>query len=110
MKRFSPARYMTLYGVVVGIAGIIGFVTSGSAVSLVSSGVFAALSLLAGFGLGRGLAWARPLGLFTVSALGLFFMTRVVQGSPFPALAIVGLSLISLAMLLDKSLPTPPQG
>jgi uncharacterized membrane protein (UPF0136 family) len=107
MKKFSPARYMTTYGVVVIVAGLIGFVTSNSAVSLISSGIFGMMALVSGYGLGKKLPFARPLGLLTVSLLGLFFMWRVVQGSPFPALAIVGLSLVGLAFLLDKTPENP---
>jgi uncharacterized membrane protein (UPF0136 family) len=111
MKKFSPARYMTLYGVVVMVAGLIGFLTSGSAASLISSGIFGVMALIAGYGLGKNLGFAKPLGLFTVSLLGLFFMWRTVQGSAFPALAIVGLSLIGLAFLLDKRIEVtePPK-
>lgn len=101
MKKFTPARYMNLYAAIVLISGLIGFFTSGSAISLISSGIFGAMALLSGYALGKNLRWAKPLGLATTSILGLFFMWRVVQGSPFPALAIVGLSLIGLALLLD---------
>jgi uncharacterized membrane protein (UPF0136 family) len=107
MKKFSPARYMTLYGVVVIVAGVIGFITSGSAASIISSGIFGVMALISGYGIQKKLAFARPLGLLTVSLLGLFFMWRVAQGSPFPALAIVGLSLVGLAFLLDKTSDTP---
>jgi uncharacterized membrane protein (UPF0136 family) len=93
---------MTLYGVIVIFAGLIGFFTSSSLVSLVSSAIFGALALLVGYGLKQQTTWAKSLGLFTTGILGVFFMWRVVQGSPFPALAIVGLSLIGLAMLLEN--------
>jgi uncharacterized membrane protein (UPF0136 family) len=100
---------MTLYGAVVIVAGLIGFITSNSAVSLVSSGIFGIMALISGYGLEKKLSFAKPLGLATVSLLGLFFMWRTAQGSAFPALAIVGLSLIGLSFLLDNQVAVPEQ-
>lgn len=96
-----------LYGVVVLIAGIIGMITSGSFVSLLTGGIFGSLAALSGYGLSQNSKWARPLGFAVSGFLALFFMMRMIQGSPFPALAIAGLSMISIAMLMQAGTPAP---
>ncbi len=101
MNKMTPARYMMLYGVVVLIAGFIGLMTSGSLISLVTGGVFGSLAALSGYGLAQKAAWARPLGFGVSGFLAIFFMVRMIQGSPFPALAVAGLSMIAIAMLIQ---------
>ncbi len=109
MKKITPARYMMLYGVVVLIAGFIGLMTSGSLISLVTGGIFGSLAALSGYGLAQEAKWARPLGFAVSGFLAIFFMIRMIQGSPFPALAVAGLSMIAIAMLIQVGAapPTP---
>jgi len=57
---------MMVYGALVAVAGVIGAVTSGSAISVVSGAIYDALAIAAGFGLRRRNVWSRPLG-FAVS-------------------------------------------
>jgi uncharacterized membrane protein (UPF0136 family) len=101
MKKMTPARYMMLYGTVVLIAGFIGMVTSQSMISLVVGGIFGSLSALSGWGMQNQKTWARPLGFAVSGILAMFFMIRMIQGSPFPALAVAGLSMIAIAMLIQ---------
>lgn len=88
-----------LYGALVAVAGVIGAVTSGSAISAVSGVIFGALAIAAGFGLRRRNVWARPLGFAVSGFLLLFFAMRVAQGQLFPALIVALLSLIALVVL-----------
>ena len=90
-----------LYGTVVLIAGFIGAVTAQSIISLVFGGVFGSLAALSGWGLQNEKKWARPLGFAVSAILAMFFMIRMIQGSPFPALAVAGLSMIAIAMLIQ---------
>ena len=90
-----------LYGTVVLIAGFIGMVTTKSMISLVVGGIFGSLAALCGYGLQNDQKWARPLGFAVSSVLAIFFMIRMIQGSPFPALAVAGLSMIAIAMLIQ---------
>jgi uncharacterized membrane protein (UPF0136 family) len=109
MNKITPSRYMMLYGTVVLIAGFIGAMTSGSLISLVTGGIFGSLAALSGYGLKTSEKWARPLG-FTISGfLAIFFMIRMIQGSPFPALAVVGLSMIAIAMLIQDGANSKPE-
>ena len=90
---------MVLYGALVAVAGVIGAVTSGSAISLVSGVIFGALAIVAGFGLRRRNAWARPLGFAVSGFLLLFFASRIAQGQLFPAIIVALLSLLALVVL-----------
>lgn len=101
MKKLTPERYMMLYGVVVGITGLIGYMTAGSFISLLMGVVFGSLAALSGYGLQTNDPRARPLGFLVSAVLGIFFMIRVIQGSSFPALGVAGLSLIAIAMLMQ---------
>lgn len=101
MKKMTPSRYMMLYGTVVLIAGFIGMVTSQSMVSLVVGGIFGSLAALSGWGMQNEKTWARSLGFAVSGILAIFFMIRMIQGSPFPALAVAGLSMIAIAMLIQ---------
>lgn len=101
MKKMTPSRYMMLYGTVVLIAGFIGAVTANSLISLVVGGIFGSLAALSGWGMQHQKKWARPLGFAVSGILAMFFMIRMIQGSPFPALAVAGLSMIAIAMLIQ---------
>ena len=90
---------MVLYGALVAVAGVIGAITSGSAISLISGVIFGVLAIAAGFGLRRPNAWARPLGFAVSGFLLLFFAARIAQGQLFPALAVALLSLLALVVL-----------
>ncbi len=103
MKKMTPSRYMMLYGTVVLIAGFIGAMTSSSLISLVTGGIFGSLAALSGYGLNTNQKWARPLGFAVSGFLAIFFMIRMIQGSPFPALAVAGLSMIAIAMLIQDA-------
>ena len=95
----NASSYMMLYGALVAVAGVIGAVTSGSAISAVSGVIFGALAIVAGFGLRRPTVWARPLGFAVSGFLLLFFAMRILQGQLFPALIVALLSLAALVML-----------
>lgn len=90
---------MVLYGALVAVAGVIGAITSGSAISAVSGVIFGVLAIAAGFGLRRRAAWARPLGFAVSGFLLLFFAMRILQGHLFPALIVALLSLLALVVL-----------
>ncbi len=98
----DASSYMLLYGALVAVAGVIGAITSGSAISAVSGVIFGALAIVAGFGLRRPTArarWARPLGFAVSGFLLLFFASRMLQESLFPALIVALLSLLALVVL-----------
>lgn len=90
---------MVLYGALVAVAGLIGAITAGSAISAVSGVIFGVLAIAAGFGLRRRAAWARPLGFAVSGFLLLFFAMRILQGQLFPALIVALLSLLALVVL-----------
>jgi uncharacterized membrane protein (UPF0136 family) len=99
---------MMSYGAFVLLGGIIGAVSSGSAISLISGGISGALAVLSGIGLQKGLSWARPLGFVVAGFLALFFLWRMINAfSAFPALATFGLSITALA-LLYRDMTTKP--
>ena len=95
----NASSYMMLYGALVAVAGVIGAITSGSAISAVSGVIFGALAIAAGFGLRSRNMWARPLGFAVSGFLLLFFAMRIAQGQLFPALIVALLSLLALVVL-----------
>lgn len=102
----NSANLMVVYGALVAVAGVIGAVTSGSAISAISGVIFGALAMVAGFGLRRRTAWARPLGFGVSAFLLLFFAMRVAQGQLFPASVVALLSLLALVVLARASAKT----
>jgi uncharacterized membrane protein (UPF0136 family) len=110
MKKMTPSRYMMLYGTVVLIAGFIGAITANSLISLIFAGIFGSLAALSGWGMQNNKTWARSLGFAVSGILAIFFMIRMIQGSPFPALAVAGLSMIAIAMLIqDQAAKSQPE-
>jgi uncharacterized membrane protein (UPF0136 family) len=96
----NTAKFMMAYGAFVILGGVIGFVASGSAVSLISGGVSGVLAFVSGLGLQKGSSWARPLGFAIAGFLALFFLWRMINAfTAFPALATFGLSIVALALL-----------
>ena len=102
----NAANLMLVYGALVAVAGVLGAVTSGSAISAVSGVIFGALAMIAGLGLRRPSAWARPLGFAVSGFLLLFFAARIAQGQLFPALIVALLSLLALVVLVRASAKT----
>ena len=102
----NAANLMVVYGALVAVAGVIGAVTSGSAISAISGVIFGALAMVAGLGLRRPSAWARPLGFAVSGFLLLFFAMRIAQGQLFPALIVALLSLLALVVLVRASAKT----
>ena len=99
----NTANLMVVYGALVAVAGVLGAITSGSAISAVSGVIFGALAIVAGFGLRRRTPWARPLGFAVSGFLLLFFAMRIAQGQLFPALIVALLSLLALVVLFKAA-------
>jgi uncharacterized membrane protein (UPF0136 family) len=104
------ANLVLAYGAFVLLGGLIGFIASGSAVSLITGGLSGVLAIVAGVGLQRAQSWGWGLGVAVSALVGAFFVFRFVQTSSiFPALITAVLSVVVLVVLL-RSRPSQVAG
>ncbi len=101
MQKLSPPQFMSTYGLLNLIAGLYGLVIHKDFLLLAIGLLITVVATLTAFGLRRNTSSARLLGFIVCAFSGLFFMTRVVQGSAFPALALAGLNLVAIAVLIQ---------
>jgi uncharacterized membrane protein (UPF0136 family) len=98
----TPSIISYVYGVLLIVGGVMGFVMGKSVPSLISGGGGGLLMLLAGRGFGQRQSWALPLGLVVALAVAVFFgrninseeakvKNRALGMTALSALTIVGL-------------------
>jgi uncharacterized membrane protein (UPF0136 family) len=88
------------YGALVAVFGVVGAITSGSVISAITGVIFGALAILSGTGMRSGARWGKLLGIAVSAFLTLFFFSRLVQGSVFPGVIVLVLSVVALVVLL----------
>jgi uncharacterized membrane protein (UPF0136 family) len=100
MNSSTVSSVMIGYGALVALFGVIGAITSGSAISAITGVIFGALGILSGVAIRRGVGWGKLLGIAVTAFLTLFFFSRLVQGSVFPGVVVLILSALAFVVLV----------
>ena len=99
----TAASIVTVYAVLVGVGGFIGYRRAKSRPSLIMGGLSFLALLAAAHGLRTGQAWGLPLALVLTLFLLVFFSLRYLKSSPrafMPGGLMAVLSLLALAGIL----------
>lgn len=96
----TPSLIVIVYGVLVIVGNVIGFVKAGSRPSLIA-GVLGGLALLtAGWGISRGQVWGLQMALVLILGLLVFFSIRYPRSSPRAFMPGGLMSILSLLALV----------
>lgn len=95
--------FTIIYGVLVIIGGIIGYISAASTPSLVMGTSFGVIIIASGLGMFYRLNWGFSLALLALFILTIFFTYKfIVTMKAMPAGIMLALSLIMISLLLKK--------
>jgi uncharacterized membrane protein (UPF0136 family) len=99
----TPSIISYIYGVLLILGGIMGFVMGNSVPSLLGGGIGGVLMLVAGNGFSKRQSWALPLGIIVTLLVGGFFARGLSNEDPKKknrALGMTALSALTIVGLL----------